>query len=67
MERKQRKQQMSMRLSKHTLLQIEQLSNLLDVSYTDVMSIAIDRLHVSTVAKTPKLETREDLLILPRG
>ena len=53
MERKQRKQQMSMRLSKHTLLQIEQLSNLLDVSYTDVISIAIDRLHVSTTAQLP--------------
>ena len=59
MERKQRKQQMSMRLSHHTLDQIQQLSNLLDISYTDVVSIAIDRLAVSTASKKPKLTTRD--------
>lgn len=55
MERKQRKQQMSMRLSHHTLKQIEQLSNILDVSYTDVVSIAIDRLYVQEMQKVKSI------------
>lgn len=45
-KRKQRKKMISTRVTKNTMSQIDVLSNLLDISYTDVIAIAIDRLYI---------------------
>ena len=45
-KRKQRKKMISTRVTKNTMTQINVLSNLLDISYTDVIAIAIDRLYI---------------------
>jgi hypothetical protein len=50
-KRKQRKKMISTRVNQNTLAQIDALSNILDVSYTDVISIAIDRLYVKELAE----------------
>ena len=56
-KRKQRKKMISTRVTKNTMSQIDAMSNLLDISSTDVIAIAIDRLYVQELGKAkPKME-----------
>lgn len=56
-KRKKRKKMISTRVTHNTMGQMDVLSNLLDISFTDVIAIAIDRLYVQELGKAkPKME-----------